>query len=357
MIECKLILYSNTMHLEQVYTGLSYLHRNGLINLKVEIAKSKSGGKFLSNNISVTKLFVNGKGALIDTHDNFNLYLEEIYLEGIQYYFKRAYKIDGYSEVENKYNLTVLPFGLNYAVYGDQFYWLNRYLIEPSFYRKVELFARNSNFLSRLFNLNTSAAYCNSKVIFQYPQIEQKPSVILMTRVWSTDNKKLPEDVLYKRNHLNVLRTECVIELRKKYGADFYGGIFIDEFSQKKYPNLLIPNVKLASKGQYLKSLKKNPIAVSVNGLFSSGWSIGEYTAMSKAIVTDNVRNILPYGFAVNQNYLSFTNAEECLFQVDRLFNDYDLRKKIMMANHDYYLNYLAPEKIILLIISRMLEN
>lgn len=344
------------MHLEQVYAGLAELHNQKYIDLSIKVATDINGQKIKNKQLSVTRLKINNTEAVIDTHDNFGLYVEPEILQNSIFYFKRAYQIGGYPTEEKKFGIKVLPYGLNYAVYGKQLYWKERYGIETSFKEQVELLFRNQRLLSKIFKLNTSAAYCNTQHLAALPNINLPPKAILMTRVWAIKSS-LPEALNAKRKYLNDIRTTCIEALQSKFDNDFLGGLFIDEFSIKQYPHLLLSNNALASKKNYLAKLKNYPIAVSINGTYSSGWSLGEYTALSKAIVTDTVQNEITFGYTDGKNYLSCTDASSCVNAVQLLFDNTVLRQRMMQENYLYYQQYLQPELVMKNIIDTMLGN
>jgi hypothetical protein len=341
------------MHNEQVYTGLAALSDEKLIQLNVQIAKDKNGKPIKNNLLSISKLTVNGVNSIIDTHDNFGLYTDG-YLEDIQHYFKRSYQLQGYKAEEDAYNIQTHALGLNYAIYGKQQFWLPKYLIEKTLPKKLEVFCRNNFTLSKIFHLNTSAGYCNEQYLSAEPNFNLEPQALLMTRVWPIHNKLQPWQI-EKRTHLNKLRTECIMSLREAFGDKFLGGLFIDEYAAKYYPNLLLSNNKMAAKKNYLKTLKQFPIGISVNGLFSSGWSLGEYAALSKAIVTDYPTNVLPGNFLAQQNYLAFSTADECVQSVKTLMDNPDLCRQIMTNNHRYYLETLNPKAMMWSVIQTIL--
>jgi hypothetical protein len=80
----------------------------------------------------------------------------------------------------------------------------------------------------------------------------------------------------------------------------------------------------------------------------SNGWKLGEYVALSKAIVTEPLRYLVPGNFAKEQNYLEFTAPEELVESAARLFDNKDLRFAMMTNNYTYYQAYLKPDVLIL---------
>ncbi len=90
---------------------------------------------------------------------------------------------------------------------------------------------------------------------------------------------------------LNVGRAGCVRALRGAFGSAFFGGLVRDEFALRHYPDCVLPSDETSGKRQYLEILREHPICVTSTGLNgSNGWRLGEYVALSKAIVTEPLR-------------------------------------------------------------------
>ncbi len=122
-----------------------------------------------------------------------------------------------------------------------------------------------------------------------------------------------------------------------------------DEFSERHFRNVLLPDNSLSNKRKYLEMLKDFPICIATKGLNNSnGWKLGEYVAFSKAIVTEPLRFQVTGDFAKEKNYLEFTDSEELLNSVSRIFDDKNLRDSLMKNNHDYYRNFVRPDALIL---------
>jgi hypothetical protein len=104
----------------------------------------------------------------------------------------------------------------------------------------------------------------------------------------------------------------------------------------------------LTTKRQYLRLLAEHPICVTSGGLHRSlGWKLGEYVALSKAIVTERLAFEVPGEFAEGKNYLSYADAKGCVAAVKRLVHDQALRGSMMQSNRDYFLNHLRPDRLV----------
>jgi hypothetical protein len=172
--------------------------------------------------------------------------------------------------------------------------------------------------------------------------------VIFMARAWN------PEKIENKTNReeteqINLNRAECIRLLRKEFGQNFFGGLAVDDYSQRYFGDVLLRDESLANQKSYLKTVKNFPVCIATKGLCqSNGWKLAEYIALSKAIVSEKLRYETVGDFAPDRNYLEFTTPEDCARQAVRLFEDKPLRNELMRNNYDYYQNFLRPEKIVL---------
>lgn len=174
------------------------------------------------------------------------------------------------------------------------------------------------------------------------------PGVLFMARAWNTE-ELLDISQKEKVMEINFTRANSIRALREAFGERFFGGLVRDEFSERHFKDVLLPNEGLSNKQNYLEILRNFPICVATTGLNNSiGWKFAEYTAFSKAIVSEPLKFQLPGGFAENKNYLKFTNSEELINAVSQLFENESLRQSIMKNNFDYYCEFVRPDSLVL---------
>ncbi len=327
---CQIISFSDFQHLQQIYTGFFLLYKQGRINLSQQI-KQIPLRKFEELHI---KVIINNEITLYyDMHDCGNI--EPAFLEGVDFYFKRSYSPKLIENLEGREK--VFPFGLNYENYAGNF---DRFLLARSkFYQGKEK-------LKIVLKAFGGASGFNIFEDLPRPQIE--PKVIFMARAW---NPEKIEDKKQKTQTeaINETRAECVRLLRKEFGARFFGGLAVDDYSQTKFKDCLLPNAGVSKQSEYLKILKTFPICIATTGLCgSNGWKIAEYVALAKAIVSEKLHYEVTGDFEENKNYLNFETPAQCVEKVVRLFEDNELRRQIMENNRHYYLNFMRPDKIIL---------
>lgn len=236
----------------------------------------------------------------------------------------------------------VFPLGLNYQVTSDE---------RDEFQLQRAAFYSGKDKLKALikgFHLKTLGETERLDNMQSYPQFDSPPKCLFMARVWDTNlipDKTKQETV----EQLNENRAECVRRLRKQFGENFFGGLAHEDYAVKYFKDCLLPDGNLSNKRQYLEILQNYPICVTTVGLNNSnGWKLGEYVAFSKAIVTEPLKFQVTGDFRNEINYLEFDTAENSVEAVARLFEDKDLRLKMMMNNYLYYQSYLKPDALIL---------
>jgi hypothetical protein len=346
---CEIVVNSEVEHLRQIYAGYALLHQQKVLNLKQIIPREALRSKTKPNRWTDYRFFnakviFNKKTVILyDLHDR-NL-IDEGILREADFYFKRSYDADYVSQLAEREK--VFPLGLNYPVSVSQIDLFR--LQRAALYRGKEKFKAIMKSL-RIDNLlqRERAEAEQLKNLEACPDFMLEPQILFMARTWNPnkiENKAQKEAV----QAMNENRAEYVRRLRGEFGDKFFGGLARDDYSQQHFKDCLLPNENLSTKRNYLKTLKRFPICVATVGLNgSNGWKLGEYVALSKAILSERLRYIIAGDFANGKNYLEFNSPEELIEAATRLFENKELRREMMRANYDYYLNYLRPDKLIL---------
>lgn len=347
-IKCELIANSDSEHLQQIYTGFSLLHRQGFLELKQTIP-----GEFLQNKNQPnrwadykffnTKVIVNEKiSVCYDMHDWD--WIDEEVLRETDFYFKRSYDENSVSQLEEKQK--VFPLGLNYPVSNSErdSFKLQR----AAFYsgkEKIKTIVKGLRIDKFLGGKSKAEQLKNLEA---YPDFNLEPKVLFMAKAWDPnliEAKKQKEIV----EAINETRAECVRVLRKEFGGRFFGGLEHDDYSKKNFKDALLPDGNLSNKRKYLEILKGFPICVATTGLNNSnGWKLGEYVALSKAIISEPLHYRVPGNFMKEKNYLEFAAPEELVESATRLFEDENLRLAMMTNNYRYYQGFVKPDALVL---------
>ncbi len=348
-ITCQLLSHSNGPHVQQAYAGFLMLRRRGLIDLEQRFSGEQiiypSRVRYLRDaRRAHLSVLVNGLRLHYDAHDSWEI--DEPFLEAADLYFKRSFSPVHLRQLAARDK--VYPLGLYYNVYPDGLDWRGL--------RRSFAFLDRTNWrqlarpLDPLNQLGFTPRVSIMEALPHHALSDEPPKVLFMARTW--DPYDVPDRSPAKVaefHEVNETRAACIRALKEAFGERFYGGFAHKPYAQKHYPDALMPDPSVATKGNYLKLLQGYPVCIATTGLLGSiGGKLGEYVASSKAIVTEKLNYGVLGGFSEGQNYLSFETPEQCVAQVQRLFEDDALRREIMANNARYYQGYLRPDALIL---------
>ena len=152
--------------------------------------------------------------------------------------------------------------------------------------------------------------------------------------------------------HLRVFfetRARCLELLKKEFKTNFTGGFQHTDYALNHFKNLLLDKNEFSAKKNYIKVLKRHPICIATTGLHGSmGWKLAEFVSNARAIVTEALNYRVPGHFERGENYLDFVSAEGCVESSMKLFQDAQLRSKLMLNNYKYHQCYLRPDSLVL---------
>lgn len=342
-IPCKLEYHSNSERLTQLYAGLCDLHRMGWIRLSqsfvpLNLPDLRKPPHLAHAQLEHAALEFGGQRLYFDLHDSQEL--DRDALSRCDFYFKRSFAVN--SSPSPTTSPRVLPYGLNYPVESSGFdkFAISRHWRFHSGLLRIREFWRH-------FPVGRQRSLASHR--FESEPSTLPPKVLFMTRLWDPDDN--PNRTPEKRAHfreLNELRATCVRALRRELGPNFYGGVADTAHARKWYPDAIIQTPADASKWRYLQLVRKHPICITTNGLHDSiGWKMGEYVAMSRAIISERLANAVPGVFAAGCHYLPFDTLQECLHAVETLVRDPQRRMSLMGACHNYYSEALRPDRLI----------
>lgn len=291
---------------------------------------------------------IDGKLCAFDALDGYNLDMKELddFLGKIDFYFKRSFSYVNNKKLVNKAKIHEL--GLNYYVTtrGNP---LNRKKFKKrlTWFIKVIIGFDKIMYLPKTFEFNPT--YDTNKT----------PKIIFLTRLYSPDGepnedgKSFTKKYKQDREQINEMRIALIKHLKNIYGDNFIGGLHNTAYARKVAPELIISRY-YTSKKRYLKKVKTADICIASEGLHGSvGWKTGEYVAASKAIICEKMVYTAP-NFEEGKNYYSFSTVDECLKILENLSKNRMLIREMQINNHNYYLNFLSPDKLIFNCISRV---
>ncbi len=316
-------------HTNMILVGLEKLKKDGFINLTINDYRNN---KYIDSNIAITELFIENQRVIIDVGDGYSDVgkTKKKLLEHCDFYFKRSFNND-YNKIYFEKNLKkIFPLGLNYYVYGDKvFFDFEKRNKMQKIIRNMAGFKSDTWFKVEKFESNPTYKSGKPKILF-YSRL-WRPS----SEAWGINNKSMNEC------RINIIR-----ELRKKYGDNFIGGIYEDDYSKSMCPDIIVSKLK-TKKENFLRNIKKADICIGTLGLDESiGWKTAEYVAASKAIILEKPKYELPGNFDKDINYLEFTNLNECLQQIEYLINNPQRIIEMQEQNAIYYDKYVRPDAL-----------
>ncbi len=330
--------YFNSPHLNQIYDGFAKLQKLGICEVQYIFDKNCKGGKPLVfaeiNGVKVLYDCLDGLNWRDDlTHDeNLDYFAQHDF--SVDYYFKRSYSLQLESLVNNRFQY--LPLGLNYDIYPE--------------YMPL----RFSRLKQNLLRTKLGIKWRGDKLFFLSEEFEQHPvihldgGILFLARLWNPVHccdEKLREE----RLRINQTRIESIRKCRDAFGDMFLGGIQTDEYSLNHCPKELLVSNAITNRANYLRLMQSSNICIATTGLYDSiGWKFGEYVAASRAIVSEPLNYELPGDFTEGKNYLSFTTSNDLLNKISSLLSNRVALKEMMIANKNYYENYLKPDNLVL---------
>ena len=293
--------------------------------------------------------------AFVDFHDSWELNAAGLRDHAV--YFKRSLDPSRHAEdVRRK----LVPLGLIYEVWSDGFDRFEALRIlahQMPWRRRAREFAAYAVQLAASWtNLGPRA---NVSLTSGPPEPSQDPRVLFMVGLWDPANVALQEPSRVPEfEAINFTRSACIRQLRAALGDRFHGGAQRSAFARRYAPDTLLPDAQVSSKRRYLETVRDHPICVATMGLHgSNGCKLAEYVALSRAIVSEPLRYLVPGPFAPDSHYLPFESPEECVRQVMLLVERPTLRAQLMRNNWDYYNAWSRPVALATRVIETIRER
>lgn len=294
----------------------------------------------------------NGRRLVFDPNDA--RHLNEEALAACDTYFKRSY-CPGTVNASG-YAMKVRPYGLNYRVLPDFanrlfFSYERRYRGMPG---AVKYCVKQA---ARALKLHFEPTVSRLKAP---PATNVSPRILYSTRLWDPDLDTIGElthEERQDRDRINAQRAACVRRLRQEFGPRFTGGLEHTSYAKRVHPDLLVDDPGMTAQRQYLNLVQAHPVCVTSTGLHQSiGWRLGEYVALSRAIITEPLAFRVPDDFTPGTNYVEFRSVDECIEQAVLLLEDPAVAHEMMRANHDYHEACLRPDRLVRARLNEALE-
>lgn len=372
-IICK-IVYGNIVdpHLSQILAGYQLLQDDGILKYSTEYNPNYIKQKYI-HNVLIEVNFNNGLRICYDLADGYQSFIDmpkfDAILDTVDFYFKRSCDFKINKSLNN--NQKIKPLGFNYPVSCqknpyDRFVYATN---NPIDYAK--------KYVSYLRNIKKyQPFYYYDKFENTPKEHDRKYKILYSVRLWNHQEITLesvqngfPELELNKAKQvLDKLqsdwksvtneRIEQIRALKETFGEQFLGGVIKNEYSLKIASDIIAPK-EIVNRLNYIQLIKGDYVCIANRGLYNStGWKFGEYIAASRAIITEPLAYEVVGNFEENKNYLTFNSTEKLLNQAKYLLENPKKIFEIERNNHNYYNEYLRPDKLIIstLITSRILN-
>lgn len=350
LVKCRLVSYSRSAHLHQIYTGFAILHSEGVIDLTQLVVRKTidyehPGSHLLDAGHAHLDAVLNEHVRVhFDTHDAMEIPLSE--LEECDFYFKRSYSPLYVQRLPASQRSKVFPLGLNYQVLPNfaSLHAAKRALQLAGSFRERAAGIRQAMDICNLLRFEPRLRHMEALPDFKTP-----PKVLFLVGCYDPhEDPTRTSDKIEERMRINEIRANCIRLLRKELGSRFHGGFSRSAFALAHYSDLVVPETEKTDQHSFLQKFKEHSICVASMGLHgSNGWKLAEYVAHSKAIVSEKLHYWVPGNFVPERNYLEFSTAEGCVEAAVELMNNRELRNELMTNNALYYRSYLRPDSLV----------
>ncbi len=355
-LNCRLLLTPAAPMSSAVLTGLAMLEREGRIRLEVEITPDAppldhGSWHLRDKQRPQAVLEVQGGGsAVIDGHDSWEIETQDLLHHDL--YFKRSLRAGSLLMPRGE---RLRPLGLLNEVRSDFF---DRAELRSEFHVAGSTWQRSRSLLRWLSSYGASrlglGGRPNWSRMHAPPAPGQPQRVLLMAGLW--DPGEVPADDHAQREDreaVNRQRVECIRALRRAFGARFHGGVRPDEFARRYAPDVMLRSEREASRREFLRQVRGHAVCVTSLGLNgSNGFRLAEFVALSRAIVSEPMRYVLPGGFTAGEHYLEYRTPDECVARVARLFDRPQAREEMAQRNWDWYQRWQRPDRLALRIVA-----
>lgn len=347
---------SNTLgtHTHQLFSGLKILEQSGIIKLNY-----KSPPKWFKNRKTRQSVYLETqlsdqkiKKIFYDLNDS-HMLADSTALDECDYYFKRSYLSGSYDDFLN--NKKISPYGFNYQIHPGSlkdiiFRAGGDFIFHP--YNPLTSYGKGqiSEFL-RLSRDLLWRSYPKREVLSvgemtSEPQSSfEKKSVLFQCRLWDPSHFSASDAEHFDR--LNRSRVAVLKALKKEFGRNFFGGLQYGEYAAKIAPELIVSSP--TNRKKYIELVKSASVVVTTNGISDSiGWKMGEFVALSKAIICEPLKYEVPGNFSNGKHYLEFSNEIDCVDNCLKVLDSQDIALSLSESCSSYYQQYLRPDFLIL---------
>jgi hypothetical protein len=351
ILRCTVHCGASNESVSQLFSGFALLHRAGVVDVTIA---GTEGTPLPRSWWGLGVETADGVRIAYDTADGPRV--NPAAVNWCDHYFKRSLSPTFQQDTGNA---RVSPMGLSYAVYADgdwrftRMWRTARAIGRKAPRRTAASVVRLGQWLSALTGDTFGRANCSVETFEAAPSATRDPTVFRIARTWDPSTVKDAPDQADRWAELNRSRAEIVRTLRRELGDRFIGGLVPTPDAQRDYPDCLLPDHLLSGPNRskrrnFLSLIKASDVCVASTGLWGCiPWSLAEYVAASRAIVSEPLASLVPGAFRPDHNYISYTDPRGCVDAVVALLEDDDRRLTMMQANFEYYRDHLRPDALV----------
>ena len=279
-------------------------------------------------------------------------------------YFKRSYNSEYINRIEESNRTKIFPYGLNFRCRTkNERHFLKRFILfhlcrktlfKKSFQLLHSFFIEFIEYI--LLKRNIELFIYKPLTVEDFLRKPDEPTedlILFQTRVWHPE--EVPAIDGERLKDINDMRAETVRALRKRFGKQFVGGLAHTELAREYYSDCLA--YEKTDRKSYINIVKKGLIGITTTGLHGSiGGKLPEYLAASMCVITEPLECELPLPLVDNENYLTFSDPDECIHMCERILDNPHLQEQMREQNYKYFLNQAEPSQIILKCLTKAIE-
>lgn len=228
--------------------------------------------------------------------------------------------------------------------------------IGPAFAIKIWNLAETLFFAARNFFAAKKNITSAKKFFSNYKQQYLRLSINEYLPVISATNYVFTLNSIWKRSaSTNNYRLKFIQACKSIAGLEFEGGFAPRQNNDMNDFDAHTTNRRY-SISEYILKTKKSAIVFNTPAVLDChGWKLAEFLALGKAIISTPLSRELPAPFVHEKHF--FEVAENANFEtaISEILNNKTLKAELEKNALSYYENYLAPEKVVSILLGKVL--
>ncbi len=241
--------------------------------------------------------------------------------------------------IPEKYSQKILPIGPSFGIK----IWSFSKTIYNAFRNYNLLKFRNFN--KREFFANYWRQYKRMTLESYKPEKSENNYIFFISSIWK------------KESQTNSNRACFINACKNKKSICFEGG-FAPRNDGDNFGFDSLTVHKSISIKEYIFKIKKSALVFNTPAVTNChGWKLGEFLAMGKVILSTKHFNSFPSKLVSNHHLIIVENIENIENDINLIINSIDLKEKLETNSRAYFEDYLAPKRVIELLLESKILN